>query len=52
MKEYVAKYIILCILFCTSPSNMKQGIHHRLLVPTQPCESISMDFVGGLLIHI
>jgi hypothetical protein len=49
MQEDVARYIIGCILCCTSkPSNRKQGLYHLLHVPTRPWESISMDFVGGL----
>ena len=49
MKEYVARYIRGCILCCTNkPINMKQGLYHPLHVPTQPWESISMDFMGGL----
>jgi hypothetical protein len=49
MQEDVARYIRGCILCCTSkPNNRKQGLYHPLHVPTQPWESISMDFLGGL----
>jgi hypothetical protein len=49
MQEYLALHIRGCILCCTNmPSNRKQGLYHPLLVPTQPRENISMDFVGGL----
>jgi hypothetical protein len=49
MQEDVAQYIRGCILCCTNkPNNRKQGLYHPLHVPTQPWESISMDFVGGL----
>jgi hypothetical protein len=27
---------------------MKQSLYHSLLVPIQPWESFSMDFMGGL----
>jgi hypothetical protein len=38
------------MIFCTrNPSNKKQGLYHRLHVPTQPWEIISMDFLGVLL---
>jgi hypothetical protein len=29
-----------------TPINRNQGLYHPLLVPSQPWESISMDFVG------
>ena len=50
MQEYVTQYIRECILCCTSKSsNKKQGLYHPLhIVPAQPREIISMDFVGGL----
>ena len=49
MQEDVAQYIRGCIFFCTNnPSNRKQGPYHPLHVPTQPWESISMDFEGDL----
>jgi hypothetical protein len=47
MQEYEARYIRGCILCCTR-SNRKQGLYHPLPVPTQPWESISMYFLGGL----
>jgi hypothetical protein len=50
MKEYVAQYIRGCMPCCTSkPSNMKQGLHHPLPIPTRPWEIISMDCFGGLI---
>jgi hypothetical protein len=49
MKEYVPRYIRGCIRCCTNkPNNKKKGLYHPLPVPTQPWESISMDFLGGL----
>jgi hypothetical protein len=49
MREYVARYIRGCILYCTNkPSNRKQGLYHPLPIPARALESISMDFVGGL----
>jgi hypothetical protein len=49
MKEDVARYIKGCILVCTiKPNNRKEGIYHSLYILTQPWESVSMDFVGGL----
>ena len=49
MQEDATWYIRECILCCTNkPNNKKQGLYHPLPVPTQPWESISMYFVGGL----
>ena len=31
-----------------NPSNRKLGLYTPLPVPSRPCESVSMDFVGGL----
>jgi len=48
MQEDVSRYIIGCMLCCTSkPSNRNQGLYQPLLVPTWPWEIISRDFVGG-----
>jgi hypothetical protein len=50
MQEEVARFIKGCILCCTiKPSKKKQGLYSPLLVPMSPWESMSMDFVGGLL---
>ena len=50
IQEQVARFIRGCMFCCTNkPSNRKQGQYHPLHVPTLPWESISMDFVGGLL---
>jgi hypothetical protein len=50
MQEEVSRFIRGCILCCTrKPNNRKKGLYNPLLVPTRPWESISMDFVGGLL---
>jgi hypothetical protein len=49
MNETISKYIKGCVMCATSkPSNIKLGLYMPLLVPSQPWESISMDFVGGL----
>jgi hypothetical protein len=48
MQEDVAQNIRGCILFCTcKSSNRKKCLYHPLHVPTQPRESISMNFEGG-----
>lgn len=49
MQEDVANFIRGFIFYCTNkPSNMKWGLYHPLPVPSHPCESITIDFVGGL----
>jgi hypothetical protein len=49
MNEIVSKYVKECVLCATSkPSKRKLGLYTPLLVPSQPWESVSMDFVGGL----
>jgi hypothetical protein len=49
MQKDLAQYIRGCILCCTSkPTNRKQGLYHPLLIPIEPSENISMDFLGGL----
>jgi hypothetical protein len=48
MQEDVAWYVRGCMLYCNNkPDNRNQSLYHPLLVPTQPWENISMDFVGG-----
>ena len=48
MNDTVSKHIKGCVLCSTSnPSNRKLGLYTPLLVPSQPSESIFMDFVGG-----
>ena len=50
MQEQLSRFIRGCMFCCTSkPSNRKQVLYHHSHVPTHPWESISMDFVGGLL---
>jgi hypothetical protein len=49
MNETVSKCVKWCVLCATSkPSNKKLGLYTSLPVPSQPWESVSMDFVGGL----
>ena len=49
MNETVSKYIKGCVTCALDkPSNKKLGLYMPLLVPSQPWESISMDFMGGL----
>ena len=48
MNHTVSMYIKGCVLcFTSKPSNRKLGLYTPLLVPSQPWQSISMDFVGG-----
>jgi hypothetical protein len=50
MNEMVSKYIKGCVMCATSnPSNKKLGLYTPLPIPSQPSESISMDFVRGFL---
>ena len=50
MLEDVTKYVEGCKLYCISkPSNRKRGLYLLFPVPSRPWESISMDFLGGLL---
>jgi hypothetical protein len=50
MNETVSKYIKGCVICATyKPSNKKMGLYTPILVPTRPWESISMEFVGDLL---
>ena len=49
MNETMSKYVRGCAMCSTrKPSNKKLGLYIPLPVPSRPCESISMDFVGGL----
>jgi hypothetical protein len=49
MNKIVSKYIKGCVMCATSkPRKRKLGLYTPLPVPSQPWESISMDFVGGL----
>jgi hypothetical protein len=49
MNETVSKYVKGCVMCATrKPSNKKLGLYMPLPVPSQPWESVSMDFVGGL----
>lgn len=51
MQEQVARFIRGCMLCCINkPSNREQNLYHPLPIPTHPRESISMDFMGGLLL--
>ena len=50
MKEIVTKYVKGCVMCSTcKPTNRKLRLDSPLLVLSHPWESISMDFVGGLL---
>jgi hypothetical protein len=49
MNETISKYIKGCVMCATSkPSNKNLGLYTPVPIPSQPWESISMDFVGGL----
>jgi hypothetical protein len=49
MKAIVTNYVKGCVMCSTcKPTNRKLGLYSPLPVPSHPCESISMDFVGGL----
>ena len=49
LPKQVEKFIFTCSIYSQSkPSNHKHGLYQPLLVPTQPWESISMDFLSGL----
>jgi hypothetical protein len=49
MNETFSKYVKGCVLCAThNPRNIKLGLYTPLPVPSQPCESVSMDFVVGL----
>jgi hypothetical protein len=49
MNEIVSKYVKGCFFCATSkPSNKKLGLYTPLPLPSQPLESVSVDFLGGL----
>ena len=49
MNETISKYVRVCAMCSTiKPSNRNLVLYIPLLVPSQPWESISLDFVGGL----
>jgi hypothetical protein len=49
MNESISKYIKGCVMCATSKfGNKKLILYMPLPVPSEPWESISMDFVGGL----
>ena len=49
MYEIVSKYVKGCVLCAIStPRNRKLGLYPQLLIPSQPWESVSMYFLGGL----
>jgi hypothetical protein len=49
MQPQVEKCIRVCALCSQSkPSNRKHGLYQPLLLPSQPWDSISMDFLSGL----
>jgi hydrogenase maturation factor len=50
MKAIVTKYVNGCVMCSTSKlTNRKLGLYSPLPIPSHPCKSISMDFVGDLL---
>jgi hypothetical protein len=50
INETVSKYVKRCVLCATiNPSTKKLGLYTPLPVPSQPCESVSVDFVGGVV---
>ena len=50
MIDSVSRFIRGCSMCETrKPSNRKLGLYTPLPVPSRPWESVSMDFVGGLL---
>ena len=52
MNETISKYIKGCVLCSTSKlSNKNLGLYMALPIPSQSWEIVTMDFVGGLLLH-
>ena len=50
MQELVARFIRGCMPCCIrKPRNKKHGLYHPLTIRTLSWESISTDFLGGLL---
>lgn len=50
MNEAISRYVKGCSMCATNkPTNEKLGLYTPLHIPSHPWESISMDFVGGLL---
>ena len=50
MHETISRYINGCTMCAKSkPKNRNLGLYTPLLVPSRPWESVSTDFVGGLL---
>ena len=50
MNDTVSKYVKGCVMCATSKqSNIKLGLYTPFPVPSCPWESVSMDFVWGLL---
>ena len=48
MNDTISKYVKRCVLCGISESRkMKLGLYTPLPLPSQPWESVSMDFVGG-----
>ena len=45
MTHYVKGYVMCSV---SKPSNRKLGLYTPLAIPSHPCETVSMVFVGGL----
>jgi len=47
--QYFGKYIKSYTLYAIAkPTIKKQGLYNPLPTPSQPCDSISMDYMSGL----